>query len=198
MPDGLLLVLEGIDGTGKSTQARRLADWLRGRGREVVVSCEPTDGPWGRRLRESAANGRLAAEAELELFVRDRREHVDRLIAPALAAGRDVVLDRYYFSTMAYQGARGIDPAEIRRRNERFAPRPDLLVILDLDVDAALARIGGRGDAANEFERHESLRRCRGIFLGLAGEPFVRVIDAAAPADDVAAAIRAAVEPLVA
>ena len=69
-----------------------------------------------------------------------------------------------------------MDPVEIRRQNEAFAPVPDLLLILDLDVETALTRIGGRGDTANEFEKAESLAKCREIFLGLAGEPFVHVV----------------------
>jgi dTMP kinase len=189
----LFLVIEGIDGTGKSTQAQRLAEWLREQGREVVTSREPTDGPWGRKLRESAATGRLSPEDELEYFLRDRRQHVEEVIAPALAAGNVVILDRYYFSTMAYQGARGFDPAEIRRRNEEFAPVPDLLLVLDLEVDAALERIGARGDTANEFEKRDSLQRCREVFLSLAGEPFVRVISTDGTPDEVGAAIREAV-----
>lgn len=186
-------MIEGIDGTGKSTQARRLAAWLRERGHQVVLDREPTDGPWGRKLRESADRGRLAPEEELELFLRDRREHVENLIAPSLAEGKVVVLDRYYFSTMAYQGSRGFDPAAIRRANEEFAPVPDLLLILDLGVDAALARIGARGDTTNAFEKHESLERCRAVFLALAAEPFVRVIDTAAPEEQVHQAIAAEV-----
>jgi dTMP kinase len=178
-------VLDGIDGTGKSTQARRLGDWFEARGREVVLSREPTDGPWGRKLRESAALGRLSADDELEYFLKDRRQHVDEKIRPALAAGKVVILDRYYFSTMAYQGARGFDPGEIRRKNELFAPRPDLLLILDLDVDAALARIGARGDTANAFEKRENLERCRGIFLGLKDEPFARIISSEGSLDQV-------------
>ena len=192
-PRGLFLVIEGIDGTGKSTQAQRLAEWLRELGREVVTSREPTDGPWGRKLRESAATGRLSPEDELEYFLRDRRQHVEEVIAPALAAGKVVILDRYYFSTMAYQGARGFDPAEIRRRNEEFAPVPDLLLVLDLEVDVALERIGARGDTANEFEKRDSLQKCREVFLSLAGEPFVRVISTDGTPDEVGAAIREAV-----
>lgn len=175
-PHGLFIVLEGIDGTGKSTQVGLLADWFRSQGREVIASKEPTDGPWGREIRATGATGRLSPEEELELFLHDRREHVEQLIAPALAAGKVVILDRYYFSTMAYQGCRGFDPAEIRRRNEAFAPVPDLLFILDLDVDTALSRIGGRGDTANEFEKHDALTKCREIFLSLAEEPFVHLI----------------------
>ena len=194
MKPGLFIVLEGIDGTGKSTQARRLGEWFVSRGREVVLSREPTDGPWGQKLRESAATGRLSPQDELQYFLNDRRQHVDEKIAPALAAGKVVILDRYYFSTMAYQGARGFDPAEIRRMNEEFAPIPDLLLILDLDVDTAHDRIGHRGDATNEFEKHESLVRCREIFLSLKDEPFARVIDSSGDLDEVSARVLRTVE----
>lgn len=187
---GLFIVIEGIDGTGKSTQARRLGEWFVSQGRDVVLSREPTDGPWGKKLRESAATGRLSPQDELDYFLRDRRQHVDELIAPSLAAGKVVILDRYYFSTMAYQSVRGFDPTEIRRRNEEFAPVPDLLIVLDLDIDSAYARIGTRGDTANEFEKRESLEHCREIFLSLKNEPFARVIDSAGSLDDVSAAIR--------
>lgn len=189
-PQGLFIVLEGIDGTGKSTQTQSLARWFEEQGREVVCSREPTDGPWGRQIRATAATGRLAPEEELELFLRDRRQHVEELISPALAAGKVVILDRYYFSTMAYQGCRGFDPAEIRRRNEDFAPQPDLLFILDLDVDTALTRIGVRGDVANEFEKRDALAKCREIFLSLEGEPFVHVIPSDTDPDTVQSRIR--------
>ena len=194
MSRGLFIVIEGIDGTGKSTQAARLADWFREQGREVVLSREPTAGPWGQRVRESAATGRLSPEEELEYFLNDRRQHVEELIEPSLAAGKVVILDRYYFSTMAYQGARGFDPLEIRRKNESFAPRPDLLLILDLDVDVALERIGARGDTANEFEQRGNLERCQEIFLSLSGESFVCVVDSQGTLDEVTQRIREAVE----
>ena len=189
MSQGLFIVIEGIDGTGKSTQSKRLAEWFRSRGREVVLSREPTDGPWGKKLRESATTGRLSAEEELECFLNDRREHVEMSIKPALAEGKVVILDRYYFSTMAYQGARGFDPADIRRRNEAFAPQPDLLLILDLSVESAHGRIGARGDTANEFEQRDTLSRCREIFLSLRDEPFACVIDAEPSLNEVTADI---------
>ena len=189
MSQGLFIVIEGIDGTGKSTQSKRLAEWFRSRGREVVLSREPTDGPWGKKLRESATTGRLSAEEELECFLNDRREHVEMSIKPALAEGKVVILDRYYFSTMAYQGARGFDPSEIRRRNEAFAPQPDLLLILDLSVESAHGRIGARGDTANEFEQCDTLSRCREIFLSLRDEPFACVIDAEPSLNEVTADI---------
>lgn len=186
----MFIVIEGIDGTGKSTQARLLAEWLREQGREVVLDFEPTRGPHGMKLRESFTGGRLAPEDELALFIADREEHVAQVITPSLAEGKVVILDRYYFSNMAYQGAIGFDPQEIRRRNEAFAPVPDLLFILDLDTDTALARIGGRGDETNEFEKREDLERCRGIFLSLKDEPFVRVIDASKAMDEVQEQLR--------
>ena len=190
MAKGLFIVIEGIDGTGKSTQAKRLGEWFSSQGCEVVLSREPTAGPWGTKVRESAATGRLSPEDELMYFLNDRRQHVEELIAPSLAAGKVVILDRYYFSTMAYQGSRGFDPAEIRRQNETFAPRPDLLFILDLDVDSALARIGGRGDTANEFEKRDSLAKCREIFMALKEEPFVHVVSTDEGPEKVQAAIR--------
>jgi dTMP kinase len=193
-PRGLLIVFDGIDGTGKTTHSGLLAEFFREAGRAVVSSKEPTDGPWGAKLRATAATGRLPAEEELELLLRDRRDHVEQLIAPALAAGKVVILDRYYFSTMAYQGSRGMDPADIRRQNEAFAPVPDLLFILDLDVDTALSRIGGRGDTANEFEKHESLSKCRDVFITLAGEPFVHVI----PTDQGPEAVQARIREIAA
>src|SRR5512140_1717894 len=142
---GLLIVLEGIDGSGKTTQARALLRRLRRRGRKAVFFREPTRGRWGREIKRLAARAdSLTPEEELELFVKDRRENVEKNLVPALAAGKVVVLDRYYFSTIAYQGAKGIDVRRIRRMNEAFAIPPDLVIILDVDAPAGLARIAGR------------------------------------------------------
>ena len=193
---GYLIILEGIDGTGKSTQAKLLASSLRDQGHRVVLSREPTDGAFGRRLRESATTGRLSPEEELQLFHQDRREHVETRIEPALQGGEIVILDRYYFSTMAYQGVRGFDPQEIRRVNEEFAPQPDLLLLLDLSLDTALQRIGVRDGKANEFERRESLQLCRDIFHSVQDD-FVTVIDADQSIEDIQAAIFAVVTDLV-
>jgi dTMP kinase len=190
---GTFIVIEGIDGTGKSTQSRRLASWFEAHGREVIVSREPTDGPWGRKLRESAASGRLSPADELDYFLKDRQQHVTELIAPSLAAGKVVILDRYYFSSMAYQGCRGFDPAEIRRLNEAIAPVPELLLILDVDVDVGLVRIGARGDTANEFEKRDSLQRCREIFLSLKDEAFVRIIPSDCSLDEVTHRLKEAI-----
>lgn len=194
---GQLIVIEGIDGTGKSTQATMLAEALRKSHKEVVQSFEPTNGPWGKKLRESATTGRLSIEEELNYFIRDRREHVENVITPVMERGGIVILDRYYFSTMAYQGARGLDPRKIREQNEQFAPKPDILIILDLDVDAALQRIGVRDGQTNEFEKRESLDFCRTLFLSLEGEPYAHVISAQASVEDVHAAVTCKVRELL-
>jgi dTMP kinase len=165
---GLLIVLEGIDGTGKTTLAAELAEALRARGRSILTTFEPTKGPYGQRLRELATQGRddVTPEEETELFIADRREHLDQEIRPALEEGQTVIMDRYYYSTMAYQGARGMDPEAIERRHEGFAPRPDLLVLLDLPVEEALHRITRkRGSIPDHFEGAEYLARVREIFL---------------------------------
>jgi dTMP kinase len=194
MSKGIFIVIEGIDGTGKSTQAKRLGKWFQSQGREVIISYEPTHGTYGEKLRHSMTGGRLMPAEELELFIKDRQEHVHTLIQPAIEAGKVVILDRYYFSTMAYQGARGFDPQSIREMNESFAPIPDLLLILDLDVDTAHQRIGCRGDSTNEFEQRDTLARCREVFLSLKDENFACLIDASADMDVVTQRILSAVQ----
>jgi dTMP kinase len=194
---GLLIVLEGIDGSGKTTQARRLLRRLRRRGRAAVFFREPTRGRWGREIKRLAARaGSLSAEEQLDLFVKDRRENVEKNLKPALAAGRIVVLDRYYFSTIAYQGAKGLDPERIRRVNEAFAVRPDLVAILDIDAEAGLGRIAGRRTRDELFERRAYLVRVARIFRGFSGPPFVH-IDGRGDARAVARAIWSHVEPLL-
>jgi dTMP kinase len=188
---GRLIVVEGIDGTGKSTLVARLAAALRARGERVCVSREPTDGPHGKQIRESTRPGavRLSPEEETDLFIADRREHVAQVIAPALAAGETVLLDRYYYSTMAYQGARGMDPASIEARHRAFAPEPDVLILLDLPVDAALARVtASRGSVPDQFESAEYLTKVESIFRQIE-HPGRIVLDAARDPDALAQAI---------
>lgn len=194
---GLLIVFEGIDGSGKTTQARRLLRRLRRRGRTARFFREPSRGRWGREIRRQARTaGSLTPRQELELFVRDRRENVARNLGPALAAGRDVVLDRYYFSTIAYQGAKGLDPGRIRRLNESFAIPPDLVIVLDVDASAGLARIAGRKSRDELFERRDYLVRVARLFRGFDGPSIVHV-DGRGDARAIARAIWAEVEPLL-
>ncbi len=167
MKKGKLIAIEGIDGTGKSTLARAVADELKSRGVRVVLSREPTNGPHGQRIREIARTGRdsITPREETELFIADRRDHVREVILPALESGTWVVLDRYFYSTAAYQGARGVDIRWILETNRAFAPEPDLLVLLKLDVATALGRIRhSRGETPDEFEKAESLAAVALIF----------------------------------
>lgn len=191
---GLLIAFEGIDGGGKTTQARRVADALRARGHEVILTKEPTNGPHGARIRASAVTGRLPAEEELALFLADRQQHVTELILPALERGAVVIVDRYYPSTVAYQGIRGWDPADLRARNEVFAPAPDLLFVLDIPARQGLARVQGRGDVADAFEKEDLLEASRGIFRTMASWPGAAVIDATQPLAEVSAIVDAHVD----
>jgi dTMP kinase len=194
---GLLIVLEGIDGSGKTTQARALLRRLRRRGRKAVFFREPTRGRWGREIKRLAVRAdSLTPEEQLDLFVKDRRENVALNLKPALAAGKVVVLDRYYFSTIAYQGAKGLDTGRIRRINEAFAVRPDLVVILDVDAAAGLGRIAGRKTRDELFEREDYLVRVARIFRGFSGPRFVH-IDGRGDKRAIGRAIWSRVEPLL-
>lgn len=184
MSRGVLLAFEGIDGSGKSTQARRLAAWLQAQGREVVLSREPTDGPWGKKIREARFTARLSPEAELEAFLEDRKEHVATLLEPALARGAVVIVDRYYYSTAAYQGARGLDPKALIATNRAFAPKPDRVLLYDVTPEVSLSRIHARGEGVDLFETREALTKVRALFLSLV-EPHVRVIDGSGEPDAV-------------
>jgi dTMP kinase len=163
----------------------------------VVSFREPTKGRWGRAIKKMAKTaGSLRPEEELDLFVKDRRENVKRNIEPALARKKVVILDRYYFSTIAYQGAKGISPGYIRRLNEKFAVKPDLVFILDIDAGGGLSRIQSRKRKDLLFERERYLRRVRKIFGGFRGRRFVH-LDAARPKEELAEEIAARVLPLL-
>lgn len=175
-----MIAIEGIDGAGKSLQAREVGRILRGRGLNCILTHEPTNGPWGRKLRESAVNGRLSPEEELQAFMEDRRQHVDEVIRPALSAGQIVITDRYYFSTVAYQGARGFDPNDLLKQNETIAIEPNLLIIIDLDPQTALARVGNRDGRTNDFETITQQSKSRDIFLAIR-KPYLVRLDGNAP-----------------
>jgi len=182
---GALIALEGIDGSGKSTQARRLCAALQERGLSTLLLHEPGDSEYGDRIRQLFEHGRsVSPEEEMRLFLEDRRIDVRDNILPALAAGSVVVMDRYYFSSMAYQGALGLDPDLIREKNEAFAPRPNLTLILDVIPDTGVTRIRARRDVPNSFERADYLLQVREIFLGFCSSDVVRV-DASGDVDTV-------------
>ncbi len=179
---GCLIVIEGIDGSGKTTLAKRLYERLKEKGLPVIFTFEPTNGPWGRKLRQGfMAAARPSPEDELALFMKDREQHVREVLLPALEQGKIIICDRYYFSTMAYQGARGLDPEEIRKTNETFAPKPDLVILMVISPEEGIKRIkSGRGEDPNNMERLDYLRKVSDIFSGL-DDPFIRRLDASRP-----------------
>ena len=148
--------------------------------------------PWGRRIREAMTAGHrvLAPSQELDLFLQDRRYNVAAHIRPALATRQLVLMDRYYFSTIAYQGALGIDPEHIRRLNEAFAPVPDLVLLLMVPPAQALERIRqARGQADDVFEREDHLNKVNCVYHTLTG-PHIHPIDAGQPIEVVTAAMQ--------
>ena len=201
---GRFITLEGGEGTGKSTQALRLAARLTGRGRRVVTTSEPGGSPGAESIRELLVTGaadRWSPITEALLMYAARRDHIERTIAPALAAGDWVVCDRFADSTRAYQGAGGGAPASLIQTLERHVlgeTRPDLTLILDLPAEAGLARIAARTHAETRFEaKGEAFhQRLREGFLAIARVESDRcaVIDATQDLDVVEAAIWAAVE----
>ena len=172
---GLLVVFEGIDGSGKSTQAKLLATHLRSLGYQVVLTHEPSNGFWGQRIRDTSISGRLPVESELTLFYLDRLEHVRDVILPAMASPTIVITDRYYFSNVAYQGSRGFPVGEILEVNEKIAPEPDLLFYLDVPATTAMERVKAR-DSGNLFEIESELVQSLEIFRGLR-RPYLHQLD---------------------
>lgn len=175
---GRLIALEGLDGTGKTTQIRLLAHHLSHLDLPVVLTREPTDGPFGQKIRQIIRHGRqgLTPLEELDLFIADRRQHVQQVIHPALTAGKIVITDRYYFSTMAYQGALGLDPLEIQHCHAEFAPPPDLVIILVLPFTEIPRRLQQRGTPlSQDFEKIDYLARVAAIFDRLEAPGLVRV-----------------------
>jgi dTMP kinase len=159
----MLIAFEGIDGSGKTSITRYLKKELQKMGYDVVLFKEPTNSEWGIRLKKSA---HLEPEEELELFIRDRIYDVERNIIPALKQGKIVLMDRYYYSTIAYQGALGLDINEIKQKNEEIAPKPDLIIYMDIAPEKAIKRVTRRGKP-DRFEDIGYLRRVREIFLSL-------------------------------
>ncbi|WP_297772601.1 dTMP kinase [uncultured Roseovarius sp.] len=174
---GLFISFEGIDGSGKSTQARRLAEAMRENGRDVVLTREPGGSEGAEEIRRLVLEGdkdRWSAETEILLFTAARRDHLERVIAPALTAGQVVICDRFADSTRMYQGlGRGDLRGAVDQLHSLMIGRdPDLTVLIDLDPGVGLGRALSRGGTEERFESFgESLQsRMRAGFLALAEE----------------------------
>jgi dTMP kinase len=201
---GRFITLEGGEGAGKSTQLKRLAARLQAEGREVVATREPGGSPGAESIRELVLKGaadRWSPVTETLLMYAARRDHIERVIAPALERGAWVVCDRFADSTRAYQGAAGGTDPELISALERHIlgeVRPDLTLVFDLPVEEGLARAHARAGAEMRFESKGSAfhERLRAGFLEIARTEPERcaIIDATATMDAVEAAVWAAVQ----
>lgn len=196
---GRFIAFEGIDGSGKSTQARRVAERLG-----ALLTFEPGDTPLGAELRRLVLHEAAAAplpRAEALCMAADRAQHVDAVILPALEAGRHVVTDRFGGSTLAYQGyGQGLDVAALSRVVD-FATgglTPDCTILLDCDLDAARARFAGAKADRLEAMDVSFHTRVREGFLALGAAHRWTIVDGTAPLDEVAAAVDVAVDALLA
>ena len=206
-PDrGRFITVEGPDGSGKTTAARHLADWLRGRGRQTVLTGEPGGTPLGEEVRRLVLHLRdvsdaLDPRADALLFAAGRAQHTARVILPALERGAWVVCARYLDSSMAYQGGGyGTDPADLRRLQDfaTYGLLPDLTILLDVPVEVGLERTRRRAEW-NRFEDTEEVaffERVRAAYLRLAAEEPDRfaIVDGSGSVADADAAIRRLVE----
>lgn len=182
-----MICIEGIDGAGKTTQARLLCQALERDGYETVYLKEPTDGPYGRRIRALANEGRheITPMEEFRLFLEDRRQDVGENIRPALESGKIVVIDRYYYSSIAYQGALGLDMGFINEENRKIAICPDIVVYLSIPSSISPQRIEkSRGDSINLFEKVDYLERVKANFDSMI-YPEIWKVDGNAPVDDI-------------
>lgn len=197
MSKGKLIVFEGIDGTGKTSQLKALAAYLGEQGHIVTATREPSDGPYGKKIRALFTKRHtLSLEEELALFIADRKHHVQEVILPALEQGKIVLTDRYYFSTAAYQGAAGCDPESIIEQNS-FAPTPDLVLLLTITVAESIRRIREqRQDQLNDFEREEQLEKVAAIFESFQ-KPWIKRVDASGSFQQVQQRIRKAVQQML-
>ena len=202
---GRFIVLEGIDGAGKTTQAALLEEHLRAQGREVVRTAEPTGFPSGVALRQALSGAVKKSECEMAaMFVLDRiahNIHPTEGIVALLERGVDIICDRYYYSTLAYQG-QSTDYEWVREMNLR-CPRithPDLCIYLDLQPEQSLERIRAGRDRLEIYENEDTLTRVRNAFLSVFADPFVtdriEIVNAYRTPEEIAREIARAVDSL--
>ena len=199
---GIFITFEGIDGSGKSSQLRLLANFLRANGCDIVVTREPGGTPLGSRLRAALLDSQEQVDplTELLVFAADRAQHVRRLLRPMIESGRVVISDRYADATVAYQGAgRGFAPELIKQIVQLATEglKPDLTLLFDLPVSECLARTGRRSNDRQKADRLDSEdaqfhERVREAYLRLAAEEpeRVKLIDSSGPVDETHARVK--------
>lgn len=200
---GRFIVLEGIDGAGTTSQKDRLLGWLAGLGIAGHGTAEPSAGPIGRLIRSalSAAAEPLAPHAMALLFAADRRDHLHREVEPLLAQGTVVICDRYLLSSLAYQTVAGV-PREAVAQANAGVRRPDLTLFFQLPVAVAAQRRAARASTVEIYDADSFQGRVAAAYerealaLRAAGEP-IAFIDAAGTREEVEAALRAAIAPLL-
>lgn len=179
-----LIVFEGIDGTGKTCQSLLLEESFRASNKKVIRYAEPSNSVHGKKIRDMMEKKiRMSPEDEMQLFIDDRKYDVEKNIIPSIKSGYTVIMDRYYFSNAAYQGATGrYNWKDILTENEAFAPKPDILFIFIIDIKEAIKRIeNARNGKTTSMEKAERLSKVQEIYLKMheSGKYKSRIIDTA-------------------
>ena len=177
----MFIVFEGIDGSGKSSVIARLKESLEASGRKVIVTAEPTQGAVGKFVAETDD---LIPEAEALLFTADRATHTSE-VRKWMDDGYDVICDRYFGSTLAYQSAAGMDIGWLKAINSKVTIRPDVTILMDIDPEVSLKRVSERGEMSR-FEKLDYLRKVRDAYLSIADEFGFITVDADRDRDIVA------------
>ncbi len=189
---GFFIVLEGIDGAGKTTIARRLVEYFKEKGFTAIYTYEPYDTLYVRALKQEYAAFRDAYLDGLT-YAADRLVHYRSVIRPVLDKGGVVVCDRYYYSSVAYQAAQGAPPEWVLEIN-RYAPNPDLAIYLDVDPETGLSRRRGLGTRFPEYEEVGFLERVRSVYLWMVEKGLLSMVDARRSLEEVYRDILAIIE----
>ena len=199
----LFIVIDGMDGSGKGEQIKKLSEYLLSQGYNVLKTFEPTNGKYGKRIRKMLREHKdplSNSEEMLDLYCMDRREHLRNEIEPFISEGTNkiVISDRYYHSTMVFQSAQGIPIQKIINMNKDFR-KPDITLILDLEAGLALERIKKRGDGKEKFEQLGFMEKLRMNFLSLPKmlDENIRIIDASKTIEEVFEQIKKEVDKLL-
>jgi dTMP kinase len=191
---GVFICIEGLDGCGKTTQAKMLVRRLR-KSCDAIYTAEPSRGKIGRFIKKHCLHGdkRSSGIVEALLFAADRSEHVENTVLPALKKGQIVVSDRYVYSSLAYQGATGLDLGWIKRINE-YAIRPDLAIFIDVEPETVVQRLKPKKSV---METLETQRKVREVYVGFAEDGELTRVDGNRSKKQVAADIAAVVKSFV-